>query len=137
VLAPALTSLALARNLPNASTFCGRCAEVCPVRIPLPKLLRRWREREARAAQSPAGQRWGLAAWRWMNRWPFFYRYLLSALGLSLRSLSVPGERPERWIRRLPWPGSAWTRCRDMRAPQGVSFQARWREQRSTKRGPD
>ncbi|MHA1544897.1 MAG: LutB/LldF family L-lactate oxidation iron-sulfur protein, partial [Alphaproteobacteria bacterium] len=46
VLDPALIGLEKARHLPNASTFCGRCEEVCPMRIPLPKMMRHWRERE-------------------------------------------------------------------------------------------
>ena len=48
-------------HLPNASTFCGRCEEVCPVRIPLPKLMRHWREREFERHLSPATVRTGLA----------------------------------------------------------------------------
>ena len=128
VLTPALASLPRARHLPNASTFCGRCAEVCPVRIPLPDLLRRWREKEFERHQSPATQRWGLRAWRWMNRWPGVYRTLLSGFGIGIRSLSVPGTGKERWIRRLPLFGAAWTASRDMRAPAGSSFQSQWRE---------
>ena len=46
VLTPQLVGVEEASNLPNASTFCGRCESVCPVRIPLPKLMRHWRERE-------------------------------------------------------------------------------------------
>ena len=46
VLTPSLIGIDKAGHLPNASTFCGRCEEVCPVRIPLPKLMRFWRERE-------------------------------------------------------------------------------------------
>ena len=40
VLTPAFQGLDKARDLPNASTFCGRCEEVCPMRIPLPKMMR-------------------------------------------------------------------------------------------------
>src|ERR1700757_2770372 len=43
VLTPSLLGVAEAGQLPNASTFCGRCEEVCPVKIPLPKLMRHWR----------------------------------------------------------------------------------------------
>ena len=46
VLTPSLIGVETGGNLPNASTFCGRCEEVCPVRIPLPKMMRHWRERE-------------------------------------------------------------------------------------------
>src|SRR5947209_9784317 len=53
VLTPALIGVDLAGNLPNASTFCGRCQEVCPVRIPLPRMMRDWREREFERHLSP------------------------------------------------------------------------------------
>ena len=46
VLTPSLIGVAEGGQLPNASTFCGRCEEVCPMRIPLPKMMRHWRERE-------------------------------------------------------------------------------------------
>ncbi len=50
-------------HLPNASTFCGRCESVCPVRIPLPKLMRHWREREFERHLTPATVRSGLPLW--------------------------------------------------------------------------
>lgn len=40
VLTPALQGIEHARDLPNASSFCGRCEEVCPMSIPLPKMMR-------------------------------------------------------------------------------------------------
>src|SRR5262249_1174236 len=43
-LAPALLGIAHTAKLPNASTFCGRCEQVCPMKIPLPKLMRHHRE---------------------------------------------------------------------------------------------
>src|SRR6266849_354147 len=46
VLTPTLAGIDQAGHLPNASTFCGRCEAVCPMRIPLPKMMRHWRERE-------------------------------------------------------------------------------------------
>ena len=46
VLDPVIFGLEKTRDLPNASTFCGRCESVCPMKIPLPKLMRHWREKE-------------------------------------------------------------------------------------------
>jgi L-lactate dehydrogenase complex protein LldF len=46
VLTPSLIGVDKAGHLPNASTFCGRCESVCPMRIPLPKMMRHWREKE-------------------------------------------------------------------------------------------
>ena len=59
VLTPALIGVEAAAQLPNASTFCGRCEEVCPVRIPLPKLMRHWREREWEKRLTPGAMRLG------------------------------------------------------------------------------
>ena len=48
-----------ARDLPNASSFCGRCEEVCPMDIPLPDMMRAWRERDfARGKRRPASSGW-------------------------------------------------------------------------------
>ena len=43
ILSPHLLGLAASHDLPTASTLCGACAEVCPVRIPIPQLLIRLR----------------------------------------------------------------------------------------------
>ncbi len=61
VLTPMLIGVEAAGHLPNASTFCGKCEEVCPMRIPLPRMMRHWREREFEARLSPPRWRVGLA----------------------------------------------------------------------------
>jgi len=76
VLTPQLIGVEEAGNLPNASTFCGRCESVCPVRIPLPKLMRHWREREFERHLTPAAVRQGLALWGFFARRPALYRRL-------------------------------------------------------------
>src|SRR6185437_12653327 len=60
VLTPALVGVGEAGHLPNASTFCGRCESVCPVKIPLPRMMRQWREREFAWKLSPPVYRSGL-----------------------------------------------------------------------------
>ena len=52
-----------AGHLPNASTFCGKCESVCPVKIPLPNLMRHWREREFERHLTPHAVRTNLALW--------------------------------------------------------------------------
>src|SRR3546814_18674848 len=61
VLTPNLIGVDEAGHLPNASTFCGRCEAVCPMRIPLPKMMRHWRERELERHLTPATVPSGLA----------------------------------------------------------------------------
>ncbi len=126
VLTPALIGVEEAGNLPNASTFCGRCESVCPMRIPLPKLMRHWREREFERNLSPAAVRYGLAAWAFLARRPALYHWLI---GLEMRVLGAIGRRKGRFA-RLPFAGG-WTRHRDFPAPQGKTFQALWAERQA------
>src|SRR5271163_3326158 len=84
VLTPALVGLGEAGHLPNASTFCGRCESVCPVKIPLPKMMRHWREREYAKKLSPPAYRSGLAVWAWVGRRPALYHALT---GIGSRAL--------------------------------------------------
>ncbi len=121
VLTPALAGLDETRHLPNASTLCGRCEEVCPMRIPIPKMLRHFREEEAKAGRAPAAARRGLALWAFLARRPRLYRRLT---GLAAGALGALGRRRGRFA-RLPGAG-AWTRDRDLAAPQGTTFQTRW-----------
>ncbi len=62
VLTPSLIGIDRAGNLPNASTFCGRCESVCPVKIPLPGMMRHWREREFARHLNPQSVRSNLGA---------------------------------------------------------------------------
>lgn len=131
VLTPAFAGLPGTVHLPGASTLCGRCESVCPVGIPLVKLLRRWREQSFTQSLPTAGERFGLGLWRLVNRWPFFYRVGMALGAAVLRSLSVSGSGQQRWINRLPFPGAAWTQYRDLPVSAGNSFQARWRQSRT------
>jgi len=125
VMTPALVGIDKTGHLPNASTFCGRCEEVCPVRIPLPKMLRHWREREFERRLSPATVRAGLRFWAFFARHPRLYG--LATL-LFARSLAWFGRRRGRF-RFLPF-ARGWTRHRDFPAPMGSTFQAQWRSRR-------
>jgi L-lactate dehydrogenase complex protein LldF len=120
VLTPSLIGVEEGGQLPNASTFCGRCEEVCPMRIPLPKMMRHWREREFEKRLTPAAARWGLGLWRVVAGWPFAYRL---ASGIGARALRLMARQGR--IRRLPM-GQGWTEHRDFPSPEGGTFQAQW-----------
>jgi len=126
VLTPALIGVRQARHLPNASTFCGRCEEVCPMKIPLPGLMRHWREAEFDARATPLLYRLGLAAWAAAARRPRLYHALARLLMPALGALG----RRRGAFRRLPLLGG-WTRHRDLAAPQGRTFQALWADTRA------
>jgi L-lactate dehydrogenase complex protein LldF len=122
VLTPALIGHDKARDLPEASSFCGACEEICPVRIPLPALLRRWRERSYRAGLTPAHARWAIALWGRLARRPGFYRLVM---GFGVGVLGAMAGRRGRF-RRLPFAGG-WTVSRDLPAPEGGTFMSQWR----------
>jgi L-lactate dehydrogenase complex protein LldF len=122
VLTPSLIGIDKAGDLPNASTFCGRCEEVCPVRIPLPGMMRTWREREFERHLSPATVYAGLKFWSFFARRPWLYGL---ATDLAARLLAYAGRGAGRF-KRLPL-ATGWTRYRDMPAPQGATFQVQWK----------
>ncbi len=124
VLTPSLIGIDTAGHLPNASTFCGRCEAVCPVRIPLPKMMRHWREREFRRGNTPAFTRLALRSWAYLAKRPRLYR---TAVKLPIRILHHLG-RNSGVIRSFPLL-KHWTRHRDMPAPQKKTFLQLWAEQ--------
>jgi L-lactate dehydrogenase complex protein LldF len=125
VLTPSLIGVEEGGQLPNASTFCGRCEEVCPMRIPLPRMMRNWREREFEKRLTPGAARWGLGAWAWLAARPALYRLATRAAAAGLRLLA--GRRGR--LRALPLAGG-WTGARDLPAPQGGTFMAEWAARR-------
>ena len=126
VVTPALIGIENAKHLPNASTFCGRCEEVCPMRIPIPKMLRHWREKEFERHLQPTSMRWGLGLWAWMAKRPSLYR---KATALAARVLTNQGHGKGR-LSKEPF-ASGWTQYRDFPAPQGKTFHQLWKERRS------
>jgi L-lactate dehydrogenase complex protein LldF len=125
VLTPALIGVDKAGALPNASTFCGRCEEVCPMRIPLPRMMRHWREREFERHLQPVTARVGLRFWAFFARHPWLYRL---ATRIAFTALAAAGRKQGRF-RRLPL-ARGWTMVRDLPAPEGTTFQAQWRRRR-------
>jgi L-lactate dehydrogenase complex protein LldF len=121
VLTPALIGVRAAGHLPNASTFCGRCEEVCPMKIPLPGLMRQWRNAEFAAGDTPLLYRIGLTAWAAAAKRPRLYHVLVKILMPVLGSFG----RRRGSFRWLPLT-RGWTRHRDFPSPQGRTFQALW-----------
>jgi L-lactate dehydrogenase complex protein LldF len=106
---------------PNASTFCGRCAEVCPVKIPLPRIMRYWRAREYAGGLAPKTTAFGLSLWAFAARRPALYRFGASVMARLLKMLA--GRRGH--VRRIPLM-KGWFAVRDFPAPQGRTFQQLW-----------
>jgi L-lactate dehydrogenase complex protein LldF len=121
VLTPLMIGLKTAGDLPNASSLCGRCEEVCPMSIPLPRLLRQHRIRQFEQGLVAPRASLPLRLWAQLARRPGLYRL---AMRIGMRTLGLLGRRRGRF-RTLPLAGG-WTRSRDLPAPQGPTFIARW-----------
>jgi L-lactate dehydrogenase complex protein LldF len=115
---PGMLGFALAHHHPNASTFCGRCAEVCPVKIPLPKIMRHWRAREYAEGLAPKSTIAGLGVWAFLAKRPALYRL---AAGIAARMLKFIARRGR--VHALPLMRN-WFLVRDFPAPQGRTFQS-------------
>jgi L-lactate dehydrogenase complex protein LldF len=122
VLTPSYVGLENALDLPNAATFCNQCGVVCPVKIPLPDLMRKLRERQFERRLRPWTERLALAAWSWSARRPRAYA-MISAI--AARVLALMGGAGQR-LRHIPG-ASGWTAQRDLPAPEGRTFRELYR----------
>lgn len=77
-LAPQYLGLLRARHLPMASTLCGACADVCPVRIPLPDLLLKLRQRTQEQGGMTFYEQTFMNLWTLGQSHPFWYRSFLA-----------------------------------------------------------
>jgi L-lactate dehydrogenase complex protein LldF len=123
VLTPVYVGIENAGDLPNAATFCGECAVVCPVKIPLPDLMRKLREQQFDAGQRPWSERAALKAWAFAVQRPRLYAALSS---IGARVASWMGGR-DKLIHKLPGI-DGWTRGRDMPAPEGKTFRELYKQ---------
>jgi L-lactate dehydrogenase complex protein LldF len=125
VLTPAYVGLENALDLPNAATMCNQCGVVCPVKIPLPDLMRKLREQQFSRKLKPWTERAAFGAWSWVARRPAIYA-LAAAIGA--RVLALMGGR-DGLVHRIPFAGG-WTAGRDIPAPQGATFRELYRRER-------
>ena len=120
VLSPVLFGFEGREELPYACTLCGACLEVCPARIDLPGMLLGLRERIV-----DDGGTFG-----WLKPAMKGYEFVATrprAWNGTLRGASAAGRVSRSgWFGRLPWPGNAWTKVRDLPAPSVKSFRRWW-----------
>jgi L-lactate dehydrogenase complex protein LldF len=128
VLTPILDGLQNSRDLAHACTLNGRCQEVCPVDIPLPTMLRGWREKSWAQGLEPRTQRGFLRLWAFVAKHPFLYR-----IGSSLTVKFIRLFAKNSWIDTLPL-ASGWTRHRDFPRPAARTF---FEDYRASDRKPD
>jgi L-lactate dehydrogenase complex protein LldF len=116
-------------GLPFASSLCGACGEVCPVKIDIPKILLELRsdvkKSEAHAKQNRL-ERLAFRAFAWLMTHPRLYE-----MAGSMAAAIAPSDG--RWIRSVPSPMNvgplkAWLSERDLPPPPAKSFRQMWRQ---------
>ena len=118
VLTPAYLGLEQTLDLPHAATLCGQCEVVCPVKIPLPDLLRKLRQQQTERGLRPLTERAALKAWAYLTQRPSLYRPL-SRFGIQ--ALTWLAKRQGGRIQRFPLM-AGWLKNRYFPAPQGDTF---------------
>jgi L-lactate dehydrogenase complex protein LldF len=120
---PALDGLAQTYHLPNASSFCGRCEQVCPVKIPLTRIMRYWRDAAFEKGIGSRSLSFGLKAWAAVARFPALYRI---AAAVAARFLLRRADNHPLLGQSRIFPG--WFSVRDLAKPAAHSFQSQWRK---------
>ncbi|MBW3084597.1 Lactate utilization protein B [Austwickia sp. TVS 96-490-7B] len=146
ILTPQLrgTASAVDKSLPFASTLCGACFDVCPVRIPIPDLLVHMRNKVVEAKKAEANEA-GLmhrvthphaepaimkaAAWMMSDS----KRWSAATSSVALSGQVMGGKffgKGFSHIGPMPYPLSAWTNARDVPLPPQESFRSWWKRER-------
>jgi L-lactate dehydrogenase complex protein LldF len=127
ILTPQLQAMAHSRSLPFASSLCGACYEVCPVKINIPEILIHLRRRITETS-SPVAERAGMRAAALAFSNPAWLRRA-QMIG---RFLQRPFDRNGR-IAKLPGPFGGWTATRDLPALPRQSFREWWSSRHSSR----
>ena len=134
VVSPMLTGLKEAKELPQASSLCGACREVCPVKINIPRMLLELRHRTAESEDSSerassVSERFLARTYARLMKSPGRMRFA-ARMGRIAQRL-MPGMPKSRgWIRRAPLPLlSRWTKARDLPELPSKSFRDIWRDE--------
>jgi L-lactate dehydrogenase complex protein LldF len=130
IITPQFHGVAQEGWLPFASSLCGACAEVCPVKIDIPKLLLELRSEVTRAETRESQGRWerlGFRVWAWVMLHPQIYE-MLGSMSSSL----LTEEGFHGWLRSVPFlfnrgPLRAWLSQRDLPPLPPKSFRQMWR----------
>ncbi len=124
LITPLFQGLEKFKDLPHASSLCGACYEVCPVKINIPKhLINLRRDINTRRISTPS-ERFIYKAWAWMMKTPFTYFLLCTLQKFDLRHRA----KKTGWVRTLPLFVAGWTQLRDMPAPAKKTFHQIWKD---------
>jgi L-lactate dehydrogenase complex protein LldF len=129
IITPAFAGLERAKDLPFASTLCGACREICPVRIDIPRILLKLRSdwSEQKTGNGPRFiERLGMRLWALAMRSSRVYSFVFRTAAAVQGPLLEEGK-----LKRLPFAFAGWTQNRDFPALAKRSFRAMWRDELS------
>ena len=126
--------------LPYASSLCGACGEVCPVKIDIPEILLGLRSEVAQAKEKSGEdriERLAFRAWAFVMRHPALYAMGALAAPFVLSSADRSG-----WVRQPSelvniGPVKSWLSQRDLPAPPPKTFRQLWRQRRKAAAGEE
>jgi L-lactate dehydrogenase complex protein LldF len=127
ILTPQLQKMQHAQTLPYASSLCGACYEVCPVKINIPEVLLELRGQVVNQERDEPKRMFdpmyvGMIAANvlFSRAWLFGAAQKIGRLGARLITAK------DGWIHWLPSVGGKWTQTRDLRGMPEQSFRAWW-----------
>jgi L-lactate dehydrogenase complex protein LldF len=127
ILTPQLMQMHHAQSLPYASSLCGACYEVCPVKINIPEVLLELRSQVVNQERRQAGKFFDpmylglrIANLIFSRAWLFHTAQYFGRIGLKLFT------RKDGWIHSLPSVGGKWTQTRDLRGLPTQTFHGWW-----------
>ncbi len=135
VITPQLNDLHKTKDLPFASSLCGACKDVCPVKINFPHLLLSLRQKIVERT----GKRFDISklmekaafwVWSFVFSRPFYYDLAGRTMIIFQRFYQKDNE-----LRKLPYPFSAWTKEKDFPSFSKKPFRKRWREKYESRNG--
>lgn len=122
VLTPHMNSLKIANKQTHACTMNGRCEEVCPVKIPLPKLLRSLRAQSWEKKYEPLTNRVFVTTFSQLAKRPKLFQLFSNCAVTFMKLFTRKG-----WIRSMPMT-SGWTKNRDLIAPKSQTFMQQYKK---------
>ena len=127
ILSPQLTGITSAENasLPFASSLCGACYDVCPVKINIPEILVHLRSEAVKSEDHKVPSQMDLLMKGASVVMSSGVRMALIERGLPVGRIAAGRDR---WISRLPGLAGGWTDQRDIPAPPNQSFRNWWKK---------
>jgi L-lactate dehydrogenase complex protein LldF len=127
ILTPQLMQMHHAQSLPYASSLCGACYEVCPVKINIPEVLLELRSQVVNQERRDVGRFFDpmylglrIANLIFSKAWMFHAAQFFGRIGLGVFT------RRDGWIHSLPSVGGKWTQTRDLRGLPKQTFHGWW-----------